>query len=92
MNIGRGQTCNEEDLIQALNEGKIAGACMDVYAVEPLAKESPLWDMPNVLMYPHCADDDRAFMDRTFAVLLRNIDKFSKGLPLDNVCDKNLGY
>jgi len=48
--------------------------------------------MPNVLIYPHCADNDREFMDRTFALINKNIENFAKGLPLDNVCDKHLGY
>ena len=56
MNVGRGITVNENDLIQALKENKIAGAVLDVYQVEPLPKESELWTLPNVLMTPHCAD------------------------------------
>jgi phosphoglycerate dehydrogenase-like enzyme len=92
MNVGRGQTVKEDELVEALKSKSIAGACLDVYAVEPLAKDSPLWDMPNVLMYPHCADDDIEFMNRTFALFNKNIENFAKGQPLINVCDKHLGY
>lgn len=56
MNIGRGTTVNEEDLAKALIEGTIAGAVLDVFKVEPLVKESPLWDCKNVFITPHCAD------------------------------------
>jgi phosphoglycerate dehydrogenase-like enzyme len=56
MNIGRGTTCDEEDLAKALTTSKIAGAVLDVFKVEPLPKKSPLWYAPNLFMTPHCAD------------------------------------
>ena len=62
MNIGRGPTVQEEDLTKALKDKIIAGAVLDVFKVEPLAKESELWDMPNVLITPHCAQQDKDFM------------------------------
>jgi len=58
MNIGRGTTVNEEDLAAALKSKEIAGAVLDVFKKEPLIKESPLWDCENVLITPHCADQD----------------------------------
>ena len=64
MNIGRGTTVNEEDLAKALKEETIAGAVLDVFKVEPLTSESPLWDCQNVLMTPHCADQDKDFLHR----------------------------
>jgi len=62
MNIGRGPTVHEEDLIKTLQEDKIAGAVLDVFKKEPLDTSSPLWDMPNVLLTPHCAQQDKDFM------------------------------
>jgi phosphoglycerate dehydrogenase-like enzyme len=56
MNIGRGSTCDEDDLAQALNSGKIRGAVLDVFKTEPLPKTSKLWYCPNLFMTPHCAD------------------------------------
>lgn len=56
MSIGRGTTVNEEDLIEALKNHTIGGAVLDVYKHEPLVPESGLWDCPNCLMTPHCAD------------------------------------
>ena len=58
MNIGRGPTVHEDDLIAALKDNVIAGAVLDVYTVEPLPATSGLWELPNVLMTPHCADQD----------------------------------
>jgi phosphoglycerate dehydrogenase-like enzyme len=55
VNIGRGQTVDETALIAALRSGKVAFAALDVCAVEPLPADSPLWDMPNVLISPHSA-------------------------------------
>lgn len=56
MNIGRGPTVLEQDLVSALQDETISGAVLDVFEVEPLPKESALWKMDNVLMTPHCAD------------------------------------
>jgi phosphoglycerate dehydrogenase-like enzyme len=55
MNIGRGPTVQEEDLIKALKEGMIGGAVLDVFKKEPLEPENELWSLPNVLITPHCA-------------------------------------
>ena len=68
MNIGRGNTVKESDLIEALKTKVIAGAVLDVFEVEPLSKKSELWDMPNVLMTPHCADQDAQYLDRAIAI------------------------
>ena len=64
MNIGRGLTVKETDLVQALKEKMIAGAVLDVFEEEPLRKESTLWAMPNVLIYPHSADLDATKTER----------------------------
>jgi D-2-hydroxyacid dehydrogenase (NADP+) len=62
MNIGRGPTCKEDDLIKALQDKMIGGAVLDVFAKEPLAEDSPLWTMDDVLITPHCAQQDKDFM------------------------------
>ena len=92
MNIGRGPTVKESDLVDALKAKTIAGAVLDVYEVEPLSEDSELWDLPNLLMTPHCADQDPEFMDRCLDVVSENLALFKEGKPLLNVCDKNLGY
>ena len=65
MNIGRGTCVLEDDLISALETGSIAGAVLDVFQAEPLPKDSKLWTLPNVLMTPHCADNDSQWLART---------------------------
>lgn len=92
MNIGRGQTVKEDELIVALQQGVIAGAALDVFAVEPLSHESPLWSMPNVLIYPHCANNEIEYIDRVFEQIVKNFKHFVHGEALNNVCNKKLGY
>ena len=55
VNVGRGATVAEDDLVAALEAGSIAGAALDVFATEPLPESSPLWRTPNVILTPHCA-------------------------------------
>ena len=64
MNIGRGPTACEPELIAALKSGKLSGAVLDVFTVEPLPEDSELWTLPNVFITPHCADQDPEWMDR----------------------------
>ena len=91
MSIGRGTTVNEEDLIEALNTKQIGGAVLDVYKKEPLVAESGLWDCPNCLMTPHCADQDVDHVKRSFSVFAEILQLYSeKGESgLINVCDKS---
>jgi phosphoglycerate dehydrogenase-like enzyme len=58
MNIGRGVTVKESDLVKALNEKMISGAVLDVFEKEPLTEQSEIWECENVLITPHCADQD----------------------------------
>lgn len=92
MNIGRGPTVNEDDLVTALKEKVIGGAVLDVFKVEPLATTSELWSLPNVLMTPHCADQDPEYLDRAMLIFSENLAAFKSGGQLKNICDKHLGY
>ncbi|KAL7708086.1 D-isomer specific 2-hydroxyacid dehydrogenase NAD binding domain protein [Lotmaria passim] len=67
INIGRGQTQCEADIVDALNNGVIRGAALDVFETEPLPKESPLWNLPDdkLLLTSHCADWTDHLMQRT---------------------------
>ena len=67
MNIGRGKTTNEEDLIKALKENKIKGAALDVFDNEPLPKDNPLWDMGNVIITPHLSGISKTYMRNIYA-------------------------
>lgn len=92
MNIGRGPTVKEDDLIASLKDKTIAGAVLDVFAKEPLDTSSELWDMDNVLLTPHCAQQDKDFMLDCVYQLKDNLTNFMEGKPLINIADKNRGY
>ena len=88
INIGRGVIVNLDDLCVALDQGKIGGAALDVYEIEPLPKEHPLWNYENVILTPHVAGHSPAIAERHLEVLLDNAGRFVRGEPLRNVVDK----
>jgi len=92
INIGRGAVVQETTLAQALREGWIAGAGLDVFATEPLPPESPLWEMYNVIITGHSAGHSPRYNERAFATFLDNLRRYRAGDPLRNVVDKTLGY
>lgn len=92
VNIGRGGTIDEPALIRALREGWIGGAGLDVFAVEPLPEDSPLWDMDNVIVTPHHAGSTPHYNSRAMSIFLDNLSRYVTGEPLRNVVDKGLGY
>jgi len=92
MNIGRGPTCVDDDLAEALKAGTIAGAVLDVFSVEPVPESSPLWGLPNVLMTPHCADQDPEYLNRAMEIFAENLSNFKQDKPLNNITDKESGY
>lgn len=92
VNVGRGAVVKEDDLIIALRDGKIKGAGLDVFEKEPLDPESPLWEMPNVLITAHYAGTDEAGFRKSFAIFMDNLVRLRDGKPLVNVVNKELGY
>ena len=93
INVGRGKTAKIDDLAKAIEEGEIAGCGLDVYEVEPLPAQHPLWGLPNVLMTPHVAVKDAENLpERRFRVILENARRFAAGKPLENVVDKAAWY
>lgn len=76
INIGRGRLVDEAALIEALRTGVIAGAGLDNFAVEPLSEDSPLWDMPGVLITPHATPSVPDREDRAVSYILQNIAAF----------------
>ena len=93
INIGRGKTTKLADLVAVLEQGIIAGCGLDVFEVEPLPAESPLWRLPNVLITPHIAvKDAENLAERRFALLLENARRFAEGTPLQNVVNKAAWY
>ena len=88
VNIGRGPTVRLDDLNEALRSGQIGGAALDVYEIEPLPLDHPLWTAPNVLLTPHVAAHGPYLDERRFEVLLDNCRRFAAGQPLRNIVDK----
>jgi phosphoglycerate dehydrogenase-like enzyme len=92
INIGRGATVREPALIQALRQGSIRGAGLDVFETEPLPPESELYTLPNVILSPHCADKTDVSERRVADLVVDNVQRFIAGQPLRNVTDKQAGY
>lgn len=88
INVGRGVIVDLHDLTEALKAGEIAGAGLDVFEVEPLPADHPLWGMENVVITPHVAANTPRLAERWLGVLLENLHRFLKGEPLKNVVDK----
>jgi len=94
VNVGRGPVIDEAALVRALQSGRIAGASLDVFEREPLPENSPLWDMANVLISPHCTDRtvDPDWLEMSMQGFVENFHRFHGGEPLQNVVDKRAGY
>ena len=92
INASRGEVVKEDKLIQALNEGWIAGAGLDTFEIEPLAKDSPLWKMSNVIITPHVAGLTPYYPERLLNVFCENLERFINNENLINVVDKTRGY
>jgi phosphoglycerate dehydrogenase-like enzyme len=92
VNVGRGPVIDESSMIAALREGRIKGAGLDVFEREPLPPDSPLYEMDNVLLSPHCADHHAEWLDDALRFFVAQYERFAKGEPLKNIVDKQLGY
>ncbi|NQW21649.1 MAG: D-2-hydroxyacid dehydrogenase [Chloroflexi bacterium] len=89
INIGRGMTTKLDDLNAALRTGVIGGAALDVYEIEPLPADHPLWDAPNTILTPHTAAVGGAnLLERRYEIVVENFRHFADGEPLRNEVDK----
>ena len=82
VNTARGPLIDEEALIKTLQEGGIAGAGLDVFTREPLADDSPLRKLPNVVLMPHQGHNVREFYEVAYSDVVENIGAFLKGKPI----------
>jgi phosphoglycerate dehydrogenase-like enzyme len=89
INIGRGAIVDLGDLVGALEAREIAGAALDVFEIEPLAADHPLWRFPNVILTPHVAGFSPRIAERHLELLLDNVRRFVRGEPLRNVVRKS---
>jgi phosphoglycerate dehydrogenase-like enzyme len=92
INIARGTVVDEAALIEALQSGHLGGAALDVVAREPLAADSPLWDLPNVLITPHSMSTAAAENGLLTDLFCDNLRRYLAAEPLRNVIDKRRGY
>jgi phosphoglycerate dehydrogenase-like enzyme len=92
VDISRGGILQEDALRQALQNGKLAGAALDVFTEEPLPAESPLWDTPNLILSPHIAGDSPDYDRRAAELFAENLRRFLGDRPLVNLFDPEKGY
>jgi glyoxylate/hydroxypyruvate reductase len=92
VNVSRGAVIDEPALVSALTNGHLAGACLDVFAVEPLPPSSPLWAMDNVIVSPHSAATSAAENRLLTDLFIDNLRRWLAGEPLHNVYDRVAGY
>jgi phosphoglycerate dehydrogenase-like enzyme len=92
VDISRGGVVDHGALVEALNEGQIAGAVLDVYPVEPLPETSPLWTMPNVLVSPHIAGSSPDYYEQAAELFGENLRRYLAEQPLLNIYQPERGY
>ena len=88
INIGRGMTTRLDDLVATLREGGISGAALDVFEIEPLPQDHPLWTMPGVMITPHMAGYGPHLWERRYEILRDNCAALMTGGPFRNQVDK----
>jgi glyoxylate/hydroxypyruvate reductase len=93
INIGRAGLVDYAALKDALCEGRLSGAVLDVYDPEPLPPSSPLWTTHNLIMMPHVtSDDEEEYLPKSFDLVFENVRRLVSGKQLLNVVDRALGY
>ena len=92
INVARGGVIDEKALIKVLKENRIAGAGLDVFAIEPLPETSELWDLPNVIISPHNAGIRSDYYEIATAQFCKNLKRYLSGKELLNIVDKRKGY
>jgi phosphoglycerate dehydrogenase-like enzyme len=92
VNLARGGIVDEAALLEALREGRLAGAAFDVFAAEPLPADSPLWDAPNLWITPHMAGGFAEILDETTRLFAENVARLERGEPARNAIDRTRGY
>jgi phosphoglycerate dehydrogenase-like enzyme len=92
INVGRGPQVDQAALVEALRSGQIAGAALDVFDREPLAADSPLWNLDNLLITPHTAGLTSKLWQRHYELFSENLRRYTAGEPLLSVVDKHKGY
>ncbi|SRR5579875_124341 len=92
VNVGRGELIDQQALVEALMQKRIAGVGLDVFEREPLDPQSPLWDFEQAILTPHIAGSFSGYMDRACELFVENLRRFVAGRPLVNQVDLSRGY
>jgi phosphoglycerate dehydrogenase-like enzyme len=92
INIARGKLIDDDAVIDALRDGRLGGAALDVFTQEPLDPSSPYWDLPNVIITPHVSGALQDYWTPLVALFSENLRRFDRGQPLMNTVDKSAGY
>jgi len=85
INIARGEIVDEAAMIEALRSGRLAGAALDAHREEPLPPDSPLWDLPHVIISPHNASASKGNEKRCAEMFIANFGHWLRGEPMFNV-------
>lgn len=94
LNVGRGNSIDQTAVIDALNDGHLAGAALDVFREEPVPQDDPAWTTPGLLFTPHCSGKMTMAYTRDTLVdtFCENLTRFCIGAPMLHVVDRSLGY
>lgn len=92
LQMSRGAIVNEAALVDALEEGHLAGAGLDVTGTEPLPVGDPLWTAPNLVVTPHTSATSQLTTDLVWSILSENVGRYMRGEPLMNLVDKKRGW
>jgi phosphoglycerate dehydrogenase-like enzyme len=92
IDVSRGGVVEEAALLDALHSGAIKGAALDVFTVEPLPADHPLWDLENVIVTPHCSSVYAGWDVKSVEMFSENLARYRRGEPLENVVDPVRGY
>ncbi len=94
VNVGRGTAIDQEALMEALNDDVFAGAALDVFEVEPLEPDNPIWDTKNLLITPHISGQEtlKETRDKNVGIFCEDLINYCEGRPLKYLVDKELGY
>jgi len=92
VNVSRGGVVDEDAVRDALRDGRLGGAALDVFDTEPLPPDSPWWTEPGVLVTPHVAGLSPDYYDQVRAIVVENLRRFAEQRPLLNLVDRERGY
>ena len=90
--VSRGGVVDQSDLYNALKARHVAGAALDVFETEPLPQDSPIWELDNVIISPHCSSVYAEWEEASFRHFLDNLDRWIRGDRLMNIVDPARGY